>query len=171
MSNNYQPLPAPNYNNPYNQNNNQYAAPYQGQAYPNQPQQYYPPQQNAYNAPNNYNNYNNYIAPPVQNPVLINNQLIYGPPIMVGIGDDVNSKLLYYQNMNTQKKLGEMVMYGVAEQIRALLPFSLNQVVIKDRSNALTTSVVKDRIVQPLLATNPNVNPELITNHTLIKVC
>ncbi len=30
MSNNYQSLPGPNYNNPYNQNNNQYAAPYQG---------------------------------------------------------------------------------------------------------------------------------------------
>jgi hypothetical protein len=90
---------------------------------------------------------------------------------MVGIGDDVNSKLLYYQNMNAPRRLGEMVMYGVAEQIRALLPFSLNQVVIKDRSNALSKSVVEDRIIQPLLATNTNVNPELISNHTLIKVC
>ncbi len=94
MSNNYQPLPAPNYNNPYNQNNNQnnqYVPPYQGQAYPNQPQQYNSFQQNSYDAPNNYNNhinfqqnsydapnnYNNHInAPPLQNPALSINQQI-----------------------------------------------------------------------------------------------
>ena len=133
MSNNYQPLSAPSHNYPYNyngnQNNNQYAAPYQG---PNQPQQFYPPQQNSYNIPNNYSNSS------VQNTVLINNPQMYGAPIMVGISDDVNSKLLYYQNMmNAPKRFGENIMYGVAEQIRALLPFSLNHIVIKDHTNAL----------------------------------
>ncbi len=56
MSNNYQPLPAPYYNNPFNQNNNQnnqYAPRIQGQAYPNQPQQYYCNNLNTQDAPNN----------------------------------------------------------------------------------------------------------------------
>jgi hypothetical protein len=51
------------------------------------------------------------------------------------------------------------------------LPFSLNNVVIEGSTNALSWQAVDDRIVQPLLASNPHVNPDIIINHTLIKVC
>jgi hypothetical protein len=91
---------------------------------------------------------------------------------MIGVDNDVNSKLLNFQNMKIAfKRSGENSIFDVAEEIRELLPFSLNQVIINNRSNALSKQAVEDRIIQPILLINHNVNIDEIRNHTLIKVC